>query len=140
MATNALLSSQLIVGIIFAKTVSHLPSAKNHRSAHKDHLHANVTPQGYDITSWQQFLIYIGFTLLAFLINAFLNSVLPRIYRGALIWSLGGFAIVAITVLACSSPDFNSAKFVFTDFINQTGCVYFLHPSSTLFKFGMLTQ
>ncbi|KAK3180068.1 hypothetical protein K4F52_008560 [Lecanicillium sp. MT-2017a] len=95
-ATNALLSSQLIVGIIYAKT-------------------------GYDITNWQQFLIYIGFTLLAFLINAFLNSVLPRIYRGALIWSLGGFAVVAITVLACSSPNYNSAKFVFTDFINQTG-------------------
>ncbi|KAJ4152752.1 hypothetical protein LMH87_009273 [Akanthomyces muscarius] len=78
-ATNALLSSQLIVGIVYAKS-------------------------GYQVTNWQQFLIYIGFTLIAFLLNAFMNSVLPRIYKGALFWSLGG-----------------SGKFVFTEFINQTG-------------------
>ncbi len=50
-----------------------------------------------------------------------MNSVLPRIYKGALFWSLGGFAIVSITVLACASPNYNSGKFVFTEFINQTG-------------------
>ena len=32
---------------------------------------------------WQQFLIYVGYTLLAFVINAFMNSILPIIYRGA---------------------------------------------------------
>jgi uncharacterized protein YjaG (DUF416 family) len=32
---------------------------------------------------------------------------------------------VSITVLACASPDFNSAYFVFCDFINQTGCKNF---------------
>ncbi|KAJ3499698.1 hypothetical protein NLG97_g151 [Lecanicillium saksenae] len=95
-ATNALLSSQLIVGIVYAKS-------------------------GFQVTNWQQFLIYIGFTLIAFLLNAFMNSVLPRIYKGALFWSLGGFAIVSITALACASPNYNSGKFVFTDFINQTG-------------------
>lgn len=77
--------------------------------------------QGYEVTNWQQFLIYIGFTLIAFLLNAFFNSLLPRIYKGALFWSLGGFAIVSITALACSSPNYSSAKFVFTDFINKTG-------------------
>ncbi|OAA75878.1 amino acid/polyamine transporter I [Akanthomyces lecanii RCEF 1005] len=95
-ATNALLSSQLIVGIVYAKS-------------------------GYQVTNWQQFLIYIGFTLIAFLLNAFMNSVLPRIYKGALFWSLGGFAVVSITVLACASPNYSSGKFVFTEFINQTG-------------------
>ncbi|CEJ92890.1 Putative Amino acid permease [[Torrubiella] hemipterigena] len=95
-ATNALLSSQLIVGIIFAV-------------------------HGYEVTRWQQFLIYIGFTVLSFLINAFLNGVLPKIYHGAFIWSIGGFALVSITVLACSSPHYNSAEFVFANFINQTG-------------------
>jgi amino acid transporter len=34
---------------------------------------------------------------------------------------VGGFAIICITVLACSSPDFASAEFVFTEFINTTG-------------------
>ncbi|OAA48802.1 amino acid/polyamine transporter I [Cordyceps fumosorosea ARSEF 2679] len=76
---------------------------------------------GYQVANWQQFLIYIGFTLIAFLLNAFMNSVLPRIYKGALFWSLGGFAIVSITALACASPNYNSGKFVFTEFINQTG-------------------
>ncbi|KAF1738116.1 Choline transport protein [Beauveria bassiana] len=95
-ATNALLSSQLIVGVVYAKS-------------------------GYQVTNWQQFLVYIGFTLIAFLLNAFMNSVLPRIYKGALFWSLGGFAVVSITALACASPNYNSGKFVFTEFINKTG-------------------
>ncbi|KAJ6150912.1 hypothetical protein N7470_007506 [Penicillium chermesinum] len=96
-ATNSLLSSQLIVGIISA-------------------MHPSYEPQ-----RWQQFLIYIGLTLGAFVINAFMNSILPIIYRGAFTWSIGGFAIVCITVLACASPDFNSAYFVFAKFVNETG-------------------
>ncbi|KAF7177489.1 hypothetical protein CNMCM7691_005742 [Aspergillus felis] len=96
-ATNSLLSSQLIVGCISA-------------------LHPN-----YVVQRWHQFLIYIGLTLGAFVINAFMNSILPVIYRGAFSWSIGGFAIVSITVLACASPDFNSAYFVFCSFVNSTG-------------------
>ncbi|UNI17727.1 hypothetical protein JDV02_004048 [Purpureocillium takamizusanense] len=96
-ATNALLSSQLIVGVISA-------------------LHPSYEPQ-----RWHQFLIYIGLTLLSFVINACMNSLLPLIYRGAFIWSIGGFVVVSITVLACAAPDYNSAYFVFCDFINQTG-------------------
>ncbi|KAK9441778.1 amino acid permease [Metarhizium brunneum] len=75
----------------------------------------------YDPQRWHQFLIYIGLTLLSFVINASMNSLLPVIYHGAFMWSIGGFVIVSITVLACASPDFNSAYFVFCNFINQTG-------------------
>ncbi|KAJ5475742.1 Amino acid/polyamine transporter I [Penicillium sp. IBT 31633x] len=82
-ATNSLLSSQLIVGIISV-------------------LHESYVPQ-----RWHQFLIYIGLTVGSFIINAFMNSILPVIYRGAL--------------LACASPNYNSAYFVFCDFVNQTG-------------------
>ncbi|EAU32512.1 hypothetical protein ATEG_07128 [Aspergillus terreus NIH2624] len=96
-ATNALLSSQLIVGIVSA-----------------------VYPD-FVWQRWQQFLIYVGYTLLAFVVNAFMNSVLPIIYRGAFTWSIGGFVLVSITVLACASPDYNTAYFVFCDFVNQTG-------------------
>ncbi|KAJ5325263.1 Amino acid/polyamine transporter I [Penicillium brevicompactum] len=96
-ATNSLLSSQLIVGIISV-------------------LHESYVPQ-----RWHQFLIYIGLTLGSFIINAFMNSVLPVIYRGAFMWSIGGFVLVSITVLACASPNYNSAYFVFCDFINTTG-------------------
>ncbi|KAI9042392.1 GABA permease GabA [Aspergillus affinis] len=96
-ATNALLSSQLIAGIVSA-----------------------VYP-GFVWQRWQQFLIYVGYTILAFVINALMNSVLPVIYRGAFTWSIGGFVLVSITVLACASPDYSSAYFVFCDFVNQTG-------------------
>ncbi|KAJ5709725.1 hypothetical protein N7493_010016 [Penicillium malachiteum] len=96
-ATNSLLSSQLIVGVISAMHPS------------------------YESTRWQQFLIYIGLTLGAFAINAFGNAILPTIYRGAFTWSIGGFIIVSITVLACASPDYNTAYFVFCDFVNSTG-------------------
>ncbi|KAJ5825375.1 hypothetical protein N7474_002513 [Penicillium riverlandense] len=96
-ATNSLLSSQLIVGCI------------------------SLMHQDYVAKRWHQFLIYIGLTVGAFVINAFGNAILPLLYRGAFTWSIGGFAIVSITVLACASPDFNSAYFVFCDFVNKTG-------------------
>ncbi|KAJ5757318.1 uncharacterized protein N7511_006012 [Penicillium nucicola] len=96
-ATNSLLSSQLIVGVIST-------------------LHESYEPQ-----RWHQFLIYIGLTIGSFVINAFMNSILPVIYRGAFAWSIGGFVVVSITVLACASPNYNSAYFVFCDFVNQTG-------------------
>ncbi|KAJ5855027.1 hypothetical protein N7534_007570 [Penicillium rubens] len=96
-ATNSLLSSQLIVGIISV-------------------LHESYVPQ-----RWHQFLIYIGLTVGSFVINAFMNSILPVIYRGAFMWSIGGFVIVSITCLACASPNYNSAYFVFCDFVNTTG-------------------
>ncbi|KAM0512152.1 hypothetical protein ACHAPE_009202 [Trichoderma viride] len=96
-ATNALLSSQLILGIISA------------------------THESYEPQRWHQFLIYIAFTLASFVINAFMNSFLPLLYRGAFVWSIGGFVLVSITVLACASPNYNTAYFVFREFINTTG-------------------
>ncbi|OQD93259.1 hypothetical protein PENSOL_c034G08056 [Penicillium solitum] len=96
-ATNSLLSSQLIVGIISV-------------------LHESYVPQ-----RWHQFLIYIGLTIGSFVINAFMNSILPVIYRGAFMWSIGGFVIVSITCLACAAPNYNSAYFVFCNFVNTTG-------------------
>ncbi|KAJ5722217.1 hypothetical protein N7488_000252, partial [Penicillium malachiteum] len=108
-ATNSLLSSQLIVGVISAMHPS------------------------YESTRWQQFLIYIGLTLGAFAINAFGNAILPTIYRGAFTWSIGGFIIVSITVLACASPDYNTAYFVFCDFVNSTGW-----PDGVAWMLGLL--
>ena len=96
-ATAGLLGSQLIVGII----PLYLPNYVEQR--------------------WHQFLIYIGYNLIAFVINAFGNSVIPLVNKTAIIWSISGFAIISITVLACATPEYNSAKLVFTDFRNTTG-------------------
>jgi choline transport protein len=75
----------------------------------------------FTIKPWQQYLIYAAWIIIAFLINAFLNDLLPHVNRIAFMWSLGGFTIICITVLACSSPGYASADFVFTDFVNETG-------------------
>jgi amino acid transporter len=96
-ATAGLLGSQLIVGII----PLYLPDYVEQR--------------------WHQFLIYIGYNLIAFVINAFGNSIIPLVNKTAIIWSISGFAIISITVLACATPEYNSAKLVFTDFRNETG-------------------
>ncbi|CAD6589621.1 MAG: hypothetical protein ASARMPRED_004145 [Alectoria sarmentosa] len=94
-ASGGLLGSQLIVGVI------------------------SFTNQNYVPQRWHQFLIYIGYNLIAFLLNAFGNSLLPYVTKGAFFWSITGFVIISITVLACSSPDYASGKFVFTTFINE---------------------
>ncbi|KAL1584719.1 hypothetical protein WHR41_06852 [Cladosporium halotolerans] len=96
-ATAGLLGSQLIVGII----PLYMPSYVEER--------------------WHQFLIYIGYNLIAFVINAFGNSIIPLVNKTAITWSICGFAVISITVLACAAPEFNSARLVFTDFRNETG-------------------
>lgn len=75
----------------------------------------------YHPQRWHQFLIYIGYTITAFLINAFMNDLLPYINKGAITWSIAGFIVISITVLACASPHYASGDFVFRSFINETG-------------------
>ncbi|KAL3432288.1 amino acid/polyamine transporter I [Aspergillus tetrazonus] len=96
-ATGGLLSSTLIGGII-----------------------GLVYPL-FEFQRWHQFLIYIAINIIAFTINAFMNVGLPLVTKSAFIWSLTGFVVISITILSCASPDYNSGKFVFGEFINTTG-------------------
>ena len=96
-ATAGLLGSQLIVGIIALYHDTYVPKP------------------------WHQFLIYLAYNLIAALINAFGNSLLPYINQVAITWSIAGWAIISITVLACATPNYNSANFVFREFLNETG-------------------
>ncbi|KAH8912439.1 gaba permease [Coniochaeta sp. PMI_546] len=75
----------------------------------------------YEAKAWHQFLIYIGFTLFALVVNAFLTRILPFFTKAAFIWSLAGFVIISITVLACASPNYQSGEFVYGNFINEVG-------------------
>ena len=95
-ASGGLLGSQLIIGVI-------------------SFMNPNYAPQ-----RWHQFLIYIGYNLVAFLLNAFANNLLPYITKGAFTWSISGFVIISITVLACASPNYSTGSFVYTEFINTT--------------------
>ncbi|KAH7021467.1 gaba permease [Microdochium trichocladiopsis] len=99
-ATGGLLGSQLVVGAI-----------------------ALVHPD-YVAAPWHQFLIYIAYTLAALLINATASRLLPAFTKAAFFWSLAGFAIISITVLACApvrGSGFRSGAFVYGAFINTTG-------------------
>jgi choline transport protein len=75
----------------------------------------------YDAQPWHQFLIYIAYTLVALVINMFLTRALPHITKAAFFWSLAGFIIISITILACSSPKYQSGTFVYGQFVNRTG-------------------
>lgn len=73
-ATNSLLSSELTMGII----------SSLHPVIHYCAIVLFIANgQTFERQRWQQFLVYIGFILAAFLINVFLNKALPVVYRGA---------------------------------------------------------
>lgn len=96
-ATGGLLGSQLIMGVISLYNPDFAPQR------------------------WQQFLIYIGYTLVALVINAFMTRILPYITQAAFLWSVLGFVVISITVLATASPEYQSGSFVYSAFLNETG-------------------
>jgi len=67
------------------------------------------------------FLIYLAFAIGAWVFNVFGARMLDPCNRAALIWSVGGVVIICITTLACASPNYQSGKFVFATFVNETG-------------------
>jgi hypothetical protein len=77
--------------------------------------------------------MYIGWTLIAFLLNMFCVRILPLLERGAFYWSIGGFFLVCITCLACSSGEFRTGKDVFATWTNTTGW-----PDGMAFILGLL--
>lgn len=75
----------------------------------------------FESKPWQQFLIYIGFTIIGFTINAFTTRLLPVFGKIAFLWSVSGFAIICITVLSTASPDYQNGSFVYREVINNVG-------------------
>jgi choline transport protein len=96
-ATNSSLASTLIINIIALEVPS------------------------YQYQRWHQFLIFLAVTILDFVVNAYMHTLLPRINNVALVWSLAGFLIISITLLATAAPDYASAEYVFGTFMNSTG-------------------
>lgn len=50
-----------------------------------------------------------------------MQRILPQLNGFAICWSLVGFLVVSITVLACATPHYATGEFVFATFINTTG-------------------
>ena len=78
--------------------------------------HENYEPQ-----PWHQFLIYNAVTVIALIVNSFLTRILPYLTKAAFFWSITGFIVISITILACASPNYQSGSFTYTYFINETG-------------------
>lgn len=97
MATGGLLGSQIVIGIIFLFNTDYEPQR------------------------WHQFLIYTAYTVVALLVNVFGNRILPHVNKAAIFWTLSGFVVISITLLACASPNYSSGQFVYREFLNETG-------------------
>ncbi|KAF2797977.1 amino acid transporter [Melanomma pulvis-pyrius CBS 109.77] len=73
----------------------------------------------YEIQPWKTYLIFVAILTYGTIVSLFGNRILGRYNDGALYWSLTAVVIISITILVTS--DKNDAKFVFTDFANETG-------------------
>ncbi|KAF8243958.1 amino acid transporter [Wilcoxina mikolae CBS 423.85] len=87
----------------------------------------------YVMEDWHIFLVYIALSLVVFSINAFANRLLPSINRAALLWSLIGFVVIAITALASAAPKFQTGSLVFGGVINKTAW-----PTGLAWMIGLL--
>ena len=75
----------------------------------------------YETQRYQTFVIYVGYTILACILNIYGLRLLPLLNKAAITWSLAGAATIAIVCLACKSGDYQPASFVFGEYINETG-------------------
>lgn len=76
---------------------------------------------GYEEKNWHIFLVYVAFSLGAWVINVFGVRLLDTVNRIAMLWSLIGAVVIMITCLGRASPSYQDAKFVFANFTNTTG-------------------
>lgn len=49
----------------------------------------------FEVQRWQTFLIYLAFTIGAFLLNVFAVRLLPLVDRTAFYWSMSGIVVVS---------------------------------------------
>ncbi|PWY73880.1 GABA permease gaba [Aspergillus sclerotioniger CBS 115572] len=76
---------------------------------------------GYVAQRWHEFLFYMSVEVSAFFINTFLTPALPVLSEMALYLSLSGLVGISISLLVLTRHSYQSARFVFTGFINETG-------------------
>ncbi|BEI82865.1 hypothetical protein CcaverHIS002_0307330 [Cutaneotrichosporon cavernicola] len=83
--------------------------------------------------AWQVFLITLAFVLHAAVLNIFGARLLPLINRVSGVWSILGIMVIVVTVLACSSGEYQPADEVFARWTNETGW-----PDGMAFILGLL--
>ncbi|KAF1349528.1 amino acid/polyamine transporter I [Delphinella strobiligena] len=75
----------------------------------------------YVFHNWHQFLLYLSVEVCALLINAFGTAAMPLLSKLAFFLSLTRFAAISVALLACTHNRHQTASFVFTGYINNTG-------------------
>ncbi len=76
--------------------------------------------EDFVVKKWMVFVCFECLTVFTFCFNCY-GRILPHVAKVALYTSLFSFGVITITVLACSSGNYNSAHFVFAEFNNATG-------------------
>lgn len=69
---------------------------------------------------WHGFLIYQFFSMIFTVVNIFGRKISPLVNKFGLIFCVTSFLTINLTLLGTASPK-NSSKFVFTNFVNNTG-------------------
>ncbi|KAM0786528.1 hypothetical protein ACM66B_001985 [Microbotryomycetes sp. NB124-2] len=80
-----------------------------------------VAHDNFEPERWQTYIIYIGYTVIACLLNLYAYRVLPYLNQAAILWSLLGVVVIAVTCLSVAAPNFASGADVFGGFTNTTG-------------------
>ncbi|KAJ5440010.1 uncharacterized protein N7458_011008 [Penicillium daleae] len=81
---------------------------------------ANLVFPEYTIERWQTVLVAYLVALLSAAVNLWGSHLLHRISKFILIWNVGSFVIITVTLLAMNDHK-QPASFVFQDFQNTTG-------------------
>lgn len=95
--------------------------------------YAQLVHPAFDPKPWQRFLLYIAIGAIALCYNMFANRYLSHLNKYNMFFTLAGFIMSLATILACAAPNFQSAKFVFGDFMNQSGW-----PDGWAWQLGLL--
>ncbi|RSH84156.1 uncharacterized protein EHS24_005660 [Apiotrichum porosum] len=87
----------------------------------------------YEPATWHVFMFYVAVIVGQFLLNVFGVRALPHLDRFGAFWSIAGIVTIIVTLLACSSGRYQSAKDVFGTLTNLTGW-----PDGMAFILGLL--
>ncbi|ETN39870.1 uncharacterized protein HMPREF1541_06096 [Cyphellophora europaea CBS 101466] len=81
---------------------------------------AVILNPSYTSERWQMVLVMYMIAILITLVNIYAVKILPYLTTASLVWSVVGF-LVTIIVLLVVTPEKNSAKYVFTSYVNYSG-------------------
>lgn len=81
---------------------------------------ANLNNPSYVIQRWHCVLVTYLMAIVAALFNIFAATLLNKVSTAVLVWNIGSFLVVVITILA-TNDNKQPASFVFTEFQNETG-------------------